>query len=253
MLNDQHNIFEAVTSPYLHMLRSKRTWTPITPTAGKLYTGGEDVVHRALALRCLEIPVGDFIEDATKGDLPETEGCKTVLLDNIQDEIKHDIALNHAAAAHKVSPVLDATAQQICKAWIEEDAHPVLKAVTLERSVFFCLLPMLRRLGDTGLRSVSQDISGDEVTHVGVNSLVCKELGLEPGKRLDNLRKATVDWVLNSLIGNESEDRLLSYDFWMSSSDSLFEKGIAPNFQDTRRSRMPAFFECANSDLPTYA
>ena len=47
-------------------------------TAGVLVNGGEDVIKRALALRALEIPVGDFIESAMKGDLPTTAGCLRV-------------------------------------------------------------------------------------------------------------------------------------------------------------------------------
>ena len=51
-----------------------------------------------LRLRSLEIPVGDFIADAMKGDLPEgieAEGCRELLLSNVEDEIKHDTALNY--------------------------------------------------------------------------------------------------------------------------------------------------------------
>ena len=51
-------------------------------------------MQRALALRCLEIPVGDFISDAMKGDLPDIEGCKELLESNVKDEINHDIALD---------------------------------------------------------------------------------------------------------------------------------------------------------------
>ena len=57
-----------------------------------------------LHLRSLEIPVGDFIADAMKGDLPqgiEAEGCRELLLSNVEDEIKHDQALNFAAEAHQ--------------------------------------------------------------------------------------------------------------------------------------------------------
>jgi len=64
-------------TPYLHLHQRKRTWTPVQVSAGTLLTGGDDVIQRALALRCLEIPVGDFITDAMKRDLPDIEGCNT--------------------------------------------------------------------------------------------------------------------------------------------------------------------------------
>ena len=63
-------------TPYIHLHQRKRTWTPVEVSAGQLLTGGEEVIQRALALRCLEIPVGDFISDAMKGDLPDVKGCK---------------------------------------------------------------------------------------------------------------------------------------------------------------------------------
>ena len=242
-------------TPYLHLHQRKRTWTPVEVSAGQLLSGGEEVIQRALALRCLEIPVGDFLTEAMKGDLPEgsdAEGCRELLLSNVEDEIKHDIALNYAAAAHKVSAQLEKEAAHICKTWLELDRHPVLKAVILERSVFFVLLPIFRFLGDTGLRTTSADISRDEQTHVAANTLVCQALDLKADTTLNNLRRATVNWVLQPLKG-EADHRHLSGNFWLNQSDSLYATGKALGLTDTRASRMPAFFETANQNLPQYA
>ena len=189
---------------------------------------------------------------AMKGDLPDIEGCKELLLSNVKDEENHDIALNFAAKAHGVSPKIEAEAQKICKAWLELDRHPVLKAVVLERSVFFVLLPIFRFLGDTGLRTTSADISRDEQTHVAANTMVCEALGLKSDKTLNDLRRATVAWCLQSLKG-ESDNKHLSSNFWLSSSDSLYARGRAEGLMETRASRMPAFFETANQNLPQYA
>ena len=240
------------TTPYIHLQQRKRTWTPVEVSAGTLLSGGEDVIKRALALRCLEIPVGDFISDAMKGDLPDIAGCKELLESNVKDEENHDIALNFAAKAHQIPVGLEKEAQRIKKAWLELDRHPVLKALVLERSVFFVLLPIFRFLGDTGLRTTSADISRDEQTHVCANSLVCEALGLKPDKALNDLRRATVAWVLQSLKG-ESDNRHLSSNFWISSSDTLYLRGKAENLIETRASRMPAFFETNNVNLPQYA
>ena len=79
---------------YTAQLKKKRAWTAGPITAGELRPGGEDVVKRALSLRILEIPVGNFVKEATKGDLPKVNGVKEILLSNIDDEEKHDIALN---------------------------------------------------------------------------------------------------------------------------------------------------------------
>ena len=73
-------------TPYIHLHERKRTWTPVQVTAGSLLDGGEEVIQRALALRCLEIPVGDFISDAMKGDLPDVKGCKELPESNVVDE-----------------------------------------------------------------------------------------------------------------------------------------------------------------------
>jgi hypothetical protein len=239
-------------TPYLHLHQRKRTWTPVKVSAGTLLDGGEEVIQRALALRCLEIPVGDFISDAMKGDLPDVEGCKELLLSNVKDEENHDIALNFAAEAHGVSPQFEKEAEVIKNAWLELDRHPVLKAVVLERSVFFVLLPIFRFLGDTGLRTTSADISRDEQTHVCANTLVCQALDLKTDKTINNLRRATVAWCLQSLKG-ESSNKHLSSNFWLASSDSLYERGKADGLAETRASRMPAFFETNNINLPQYA
>ena len=239
-------------TPYIHLHERKRTWTPVAVNAGQLLEGGEEVIQRALALRCLEIPVGDFISQAMKGDLPADKGCLELLKSNVQDEEKHDIALNYAAEAHQVPENLEAEAQKICKAWLELDRHPVLKAVVLERSIFFVLLPIFRFLGDTGLRTTSADISRDEQTHVAANSLVCSALGLSSDKTINSMRRATMRWVLEPLQA-EADNKHLSENFWLKCSDSLYASGKAQGLIETRASRMPAFFETNNVNLPQYA
>ena len=187
-----------------------------------------------------------------RGDLPEDRGCKKLLQSNVIDEEKHDIALNYAAQAHKIPDKIEKEAQKIRDTWLELDRHPILKAVVLERSVFFVLLPIFRFLGDTGLRTTSADISRDEQTHVAANTLVCEALGLQSDKALNSLRRATVSWVLQSLKG-EADNRHLSSNFWLASSDSLYTRGKAEGLNETRASRMPAFFETNNVNLPQYA
>jgi len=69
---------------------------------------------------------------------------------------------------------------------------------------------------------------------------------------LDKLRKATINWVLEPL-GKNISNKYLDKKFWLDSSDSLMYQGKAPELSDTRRARMPAFFEHANPNLPQYA
>ena len=239
-------------TPYIHLHQRKRTWTPVEVSAGKLLEGGEDVLHRALSLRALEIPVGSFIAAAMKRDLPDVKGCKELLQSNFEDEDKHDLALNLVAKVHKVPNHIEKEAQNITKAWLELDRHPILKAVVIERSIFFVVLPIFRFLGDPGLRTTSADISRDETTHVASGTLVCEDLGLKADPAMDKMRRATVAWATQSLAG-EHENRYLSSNFWLSQSDSLYHTGKAKGLVETRASRQPAFFEINNCDLPQYA
>jgi len=234
--------------PYKQLLERKRTWTPVRPTAGKLKEGSEETIKRALAIRHLELPVGAFIKEALE-DIPALS--RELLEDNVRDEDRHDIALNYIAEAHGVDEKAEAEALRLQAAWNAHPDHTVLKALTIEKAIFFVLLPFFRFNGDTGMRVTSADISRDETIHVSGHSLVCKELGLTASPSLDKLRKATINWVLQPL-GN-SEDRYLNKKFWLDQSDNLMYRGKAEGLADTKRARVPAFFETSNSDLPSYA
>jgi hypothetical protein len=138
------------------------------------------------------------------------------------------------------------------EAWTSHPDHTILKALVAERAIFFVLLPFFRFNGDAGLRTVSADISRDEQVHVATNSLVAAELGLHWSPSLDKLRKATINWVLQPL-GRNTESKYLDKKFWLDASDRLMYEGKAPELSDTKRARMPAFFEHANPNLPQYA
>jgi hypothetical protein len=166
------------------------------------------------------------------------------------DEERHDQALNYVVAAHGSDAKAEAESKHILKAWLEAPEHPLLKAAILERSVFFVILPFFRFNGDIGIRTTAADISRDEQTHVAVHSMVCSELGLKSTAGLNRLRRATVGWVVEGL--GSSSNKYLDKDFWLSQSDSLYERGKAPGLSDTQRARMPAFFEASNTDLPQY-
>ena len=236
-------------NPYQKLLARKRTWTPIQSTAGKLKEGSEDTIFRALALRNMELPVGDFINEACSKEIPEAS--RALLESNIQDEERHDLALGYITNALGVNEEAEKEALRLRQAWIEHPDHPVLKAMVAERAIFFVLLPLFRFNGDPGLRTVSADISRDEQVHVAANSLVCRELNLTVSPSLDRLRKATIAWVMQPL--GKSEDKYLDKQFWLDQSDSLMYSGKAEGLLETQRGRMPAFFETSNSDLPSYA
>mgnify|MGYP001372187996 FL=1 len=236
--------------PYQKLLERKRTWTPVKPSKGVYKEGAEETIKRALAIRHMELPVGDFISEALKKEVPSL--ARELLESNVKDEIKHDIALGYIAEVNGTDSQSEKEAIKLRDAWIEHPDHTLLKALVAERAIFFVLLPFFRFNGDAALRTVSADISRDEQIHVGSNSIVCAELGLSASPSLDRLRKATINWILEPL-GINTTDKYLDKKFWLDASDRLMYEGKAPEFSDTKRARMPAFFEHSNVNLPKYA
>ena len=236
-------------NPYEKLLLRKRTWTPVQPTKGKLKQGAEETIYRALAIRHMELPVGDFISEALS-EIPQK--ARELLESNVKDEIKHDLALGYITNAHGVDDKAEAEALRLREAWLQHPDHTILKALVIERAIFFVLLPFFRFNGDAGLATVSADISRDEQVHVACNSLVSLELGLKPSNSLDKLRKATINWIMQPL-QVENSDRYLSKKFWLDASDRLMYEGKAPQLNSTKAARMPAFFEHDNRNLPQYA
>ena len=237
-------------NPYFKLQQRKRKWTPVQTTAGQVKEGAEEAIYRALAMRHMELPVGDFITDALSNDVPDM--ARELLLSNVKDEENHDLALSYITNAYGVDEKAEKEALALREAWTSHPDHTIVKAMVAERAIFFVLLPFFRFNGDAGMRTVSADISRDEQIHVAANSLVCSELGLSASPSLDKLRKATINWVMQPL-GINTTDKYLSKKFWLDSSDRLMYEGKAPELSDTRAARMPAFFEHSNVNLPSYA
>ena len=236
-------------NPYQKLLNRKRKWTPVQTEAGKVKEGAEEAFFRALALRHMELPVGDFITDALNTEVPTL--ARDLLLSNVTDEENHDLALGYIANAHGVDEKAEAEAFKLREAWVSHPDHTITKALVAERAIFFVLLPFFRFNGDAGTRTVSADISRDEQIHVATNSLVHTELGHNISPSLDRLRKATINWVMQPL--GMSTDKYLDKNFWLASSDRLMYEGKAPELVATKAGRMPAFFEHSNVNLPQYA
>lgn len=236
-------------NPYQKLMARKRKWTPVQVSAGTCKSGAEEAIFRALALRHMELPVGDFITDALSTEVPEAS--RNLLRSNVTDEENHDVALGYIASAYGVDEKAEAEALRLKAAWEAHPDHTITKAMVAERAIFFVLLPFFRFNGDAGMRTVSADISRDEQIHVAANSLVHTELGYNISPSLDKLRKATINWVMQPL--GKSSDKYLDKQFWLASSDRLMYEGKAPELSETKAGRMPAFFEHSNVNLPQYA
>ena len=236
-------------NPYQKLMARKRKWTPVQVSAGTCKAGAEEAIYRALALRHMELPVGDFITHALSTEVPTAS--RDLLRSNVTDEENHDVALGFIASAYGVDEKAEAEALRLKTAWETHPDHTITKAMVAERAIFFVLLPFFRFNGDAGMRTVSADISRDEQIHVATNSLVHTELGYNISPSLDKLRKATINWVMQPL--GKSSDKYLDKKFWIDSSDRLMYEGKAPELSDTKAGRMPAFFEHSNVNLPQYA
>jgi len=232
------------------MISKKRPWSAVAVDKGTVKEGASETLFRCLALRALELPVAELLEQGMAKELPSTPGIIEALLSNQEDEERHDEALNYVALAHGTDEKAEREVQSIRQAWMDHPAHPILKAAILERSIFFVALPFFRFNGDVGMRTVSQDISRDEQVHVGVNSLLAKELKEATTNSLNRLRRATALWLFDGLAANA--DKWLDKDFWLRQSDSLYEKGKAPDMAESRASRFISFFESASTSQPSY-
>ena len=200
-------------TPYEKLIERRRTWTPVQTTKGEMKDGAEETIRRALAVRHMELPVGSFISEALEKDVPDN--ARKLLELNVQDEVKHDLALGYVVNAVGADERAESEALRLRDAWTAHPDHTIVKALVAERAIFFVLLPFLRFNGDAGTRTVSADISRDEQIHVATNSLVCYELGLSYSQSLDKLRKATINWVLQPLGINTTDKYLTKNSGWM--------------------------------------
>ena len=164
-------------NPYQKLQARKRKWTPVKPTAGICKEGAEETILRALALRHMELPVGDFITTALEKNVPDS--ARELLLSNVRDEENHDLALGYIADAYGIDEKAEKEALRYRKRGLT-----ILITLSPRRwlpSVRFSLFysPFFRFNGDAAMRTTSADISRDEQIHVATNSLVCAELGLD--------------------------------------------------------------------------
>jgi hypothetical protein len=236
----------------------KQRWTPSGAVSQPVTSGAEQTLGRCTALRLLEIPVGNFIQEATRRDLPVSPETMELLVDNIRDEDVHDQALQTLSDSWNLTSEQDTeTARQFLATALELEDHPVSIARVLEVSIFFVILPIFRYLGNASSRAISADISRDERVHVETNTRICQALGIQPSRQLKRLRREVVAWMTEGLdCGDalpEGKKQYGSSDFWLRQSDKLLEEGRAPELRETRRSTVMAFFESPKVIQPLYA
>jgi hypothetical protein len=242
------NIFEQVQN-------KRKKWTPITPVDNEYASvGAEDTINRCLALRVLELPVREFIQEglnklekALIGDI----GVQA-LLRNVEDEEKHDTALNNIVNVYpdykKNKEKIEKEASIIAQAWILHPDFPITKAAVLENGIFFVILPLYRFYGGSALRTSALDISSDEVNHVQSHREAARLSNYRPSSSLDKLRKDTINWIIQNF-NVKGYDRAKL----MKASDDLMYKGITDQLNFTQTYTQLAFFEKPLTKLPSYS
>lgn len=242
------SIFEQVDA-------KRKAWTPISPIEAETlkpeHEGAIDTISRCLALRSLELPVKEFIKEGLS-KLEEKvigkDGINT-LNRNIEDEERHDIALNNCVKVFSnYLPSYEQVANHIKDAWVNHPDFPITKAAMLENGIFFVVLPIYRQFGSPSMRTTALDISADEVGHVQSHRYAAMLSGFKPSTSLDRLRKDTVAWIVDKFsIPGVNKDKFIK------ASDDLVYRGITPELDETRSYQVMAFFEKNNSVLPRYS
>lgn len=249
------------TSKFDQLSAAKRSWEVMEVGSLEPIPGAYDTIQKGLALRHLEIPVGSFIEEVGRKEKHKLSDSGMALLKgNIKDEEKHDRQLGLAFDRIKDQPGFSWEAElegrAICLDWIalSHKYHPILVALCAENSVFFPLLALFRRLGGVGLANISNEINRDEIIHVATNRYIAFDLlGLEVPKEIDELREATINWLVEKLPDAGIPGKYGRASSYSNASRDLLYKGTYNQFGDTRKAQFLSFFEISADNLPIYS
>jgi hypothetical protein len=133
-------------SAYTKIVQKKRSWTPLQVTKGAFAEGSEETMKRCLALRTLELPVKEMLQQGLEKDLPDDPGVIPALQSNMLDEDKHDQGFDYVVQAHGVDEKAEREAAMIRKAWLEAQSIPFsrLQFLSVQSSLCCC-----RSIGST--------------------------------------------------------------------------------------------------------
>lgn len=195
----------------------------------------------------LELPVGDFIRQASKRDLPKSQYMSKLLKSNIRDEAAHYKGFKYANDIIN-TPYIE-EAKLIREEWESMPSHPIELARHLEVGVFLVTLGYMRIVGGSSLNHMAEEISRDESRHVSTNTQIVNDLGLKS----DLLKHSNkiIDWIFDGSFSHPMLGYSLTKDFFLQESKSLVIGGIAPRLQELIEccgAYVPPF-ETSNSDI----
>lgn len=166
----------------------------------------------------LEIPVGDFINEARKLPLPKADDELPLLLaSNVADEARHFTGFKYADSVYGSQEF----PSFLLAEWIAV-GNPLLSACVLELGVFMTTLSFMRIFGGPSLNSLAFRIMEDEWRHVATNVAVCKGLGFGFADRsLHPIVFATLEEIFGD-ISYEVHDTTIDLGWlWQQSYDLL--------------------------------
>lgn len=217
----------------------RRRWKP--QAVENIPVEGNESVERAIIKSIilglfLEIPVGQWVGQATKKELNCSPEILKGLGKNISDEAVHLKALEFVCEAYEINPTTYTeefkVASQLSNQWFTGDIHPLLKAATAEVGVFLPNLSLMTILGGQSISDVAISISRDEQRHGIYNRGVLKKINIDLAEetgQLRRLRHDTLDWVFD---GVSDDDLGIDIDFFLEESDNLIETGYSRSLQE---------------------
>ena len=178
----------------------------------------------ALALK-LELPVGEWVGEATKKELPIHDVAKDLLLSNIADETVHYKAFSFAAEDYLTNQKYLDEADVFLKAWDTGNFHPIEKACYAEVGVFLVSLAVMRIFGGETLCTLAGNVSRDEMRHVATNKGVLADIGYDFTEHtsVNKLVDETLSWMLDDL-----KVPGMGKAFFMKQSKLLIKDGYSP-------------------------
>lgn len=212
----------------------------------------QDAIARIIALGlCCEIPVGEFVRDAGKGDLPEDLILPTLLRSHVADEAAHDLGFRLAAEKYPPSTRWQTEAAEIASIWQSIDVHPIVLAAALEVGVFLASLGAMRLFGGNSLSHMAAQIARDEYRHVAVNMAVMRGLKMEFGDKISDLIDETISWIFADLNIPATETGMkVDREFFRRASRELVNTGTARDLDDlTNYTNHTLPFEVSNKSL----
>lgn len=252
---DELEVTEPTESDVLiDYINHKTSWAPnlITECSAHLEVQNQAMGTSEALLKCialalkLELPVGAFTLTGAINLLSPL--YKYVLKHNAADELIHYNQFDALAQAVKLPQEYLEEAELITNALLKYPAHPLFMSAFIELGIFFPSLSVMRKFGDSTIKTAVNYVSRDEAAHVRVGWDIIDTMRIpNASKQLAEMRRDIVAWMTSSI-----KVPRFNTDYWIANSDSLIETRKAEGFEFTSVGMVVAPFEMANNTLPSY-